>query len=195
MSVEAIRRREVVAQEVGDLARRAFEKARFDPYGLDPRWTGLRFYGGHGESDGLVTRLTIGHRDGLGDPPTREIRVETIVGESDLARRLSQSFWNETGVLSDDVRRAVFPRTGGNVDPFESWETIELPVDAATVQFRALSHNDFWVAGRVTDLAAIAVRSRGWPADQTGLVTINDLKPYLEGAVENARRPRHRDHT
>ena len=196
MTVEAIRRRELVAQETADRNRRVFERAQFAPYGLDDRWTGLRAIGGRAESNGYVSSLTLAHGDDVWDPSMPQVRVETsLIGSEDIARSLVHEFWHETGVLSDEVRRAVFAFDGGSVDPFEPWNAIEVPVDDVAVEFHMLVHDDYWVAGGFTAHVAISLRSRRWPVEQTGIVTITDVRPYLDGSVELARRWRPRNNT
>jgi hypothetical protein len=198
MSEDARRRREQTAREEAARNKRVFDRASFTPYGLDERWRGLRWFGGHSESDRGVDRLVLAPGDKLGDPTSPQFRVETYRIESaasipvhrwDAAHSLVQHFWSETGVLPDDVRSAVFPTEDrGDLDPFGPWESIDLLLDGTAVVFRVLAHDDFWVGVGDLEDAVVAVQSRRWPLNQTGLVMIDDFTPYVEGSVEVVMR-------
>jgi hypothetical protein len=145
--------------------------------------------------------LVLAHGDSPWDLTSRQIRVETYgIGSSDsgpryifdVARGLVEHFWHETGVLPDDVRRAVFPTDQSVQDPTGPWAAAELTVDEKVVAFRVLAHDDYWVGVGSCDDSVVAVRARGWSLDRTGVVTIDDLAPYLDGSVEIATRGRSR---
>jgi hypothetical protein len=54
-----------------------FDDAPFLPYGLDDRWTGLRWFGGSGRSDRVVTYRAHAFGDAPWDPASCAVRVET----------------------------------------------------------------------------------------------------------------------
>jgi len=58
MSEDARRERERTARQRSVHNQRVFDAASFAPYGLDARWSGLRWFGGHSESNGRVTVFT-----------------------------------------------------------------------------------------------------------------------------------------
>ncbi len=200
MSEDARRAREHRARGRATHDKRVFESASFAPYGLDARWSGLRWIGGHAESDGRVTLLELAHGDSPWDQTSPQVRVETFGGSSasdprylfDVARDLVQHFWHETGVLPDDVRRAVFATDRSGQDPTGPWAAADVTVDERMVPFRVLAHDDYWVGVGSFDDSVVAVRARGWSLDQTGVVTICDLGPYLDGSVEIVTRWRPR---
>jgi hypothetical protein len=199
MSDDAKRERERKARERATHDKRVFASASFAPYGLDARWSGLRWIGGHGESNGRVSRLELAHGDNPRDPAFPQIRVETHLLESagrdeawDAARDLVQHFWHETGVLPERVRRALFPVGPSDLDPFGPWDSFDLVIDGATVVFRVLAHDDFWVGFGSRDASVVAVRAKGWPLDQTGIVRVDDLGPYFDRSVEATMRWRSR---
>jgi hypothetical protein len=198
MSDEAIRQRERSARERAAHNKRVFDRASFSPYALDARWVGLRWFGGHAGSDGQTENLVLAHGDNPWEVASPQVRVEThAIGSAGgspnqtwrVARQLVQHFWLETGVLPDDVRRAVFTTADrSTADPTAPWEPTELTIDQTKVAFRVLAHDDFWVGvGSRSDLV-VGVQARGWQLEQTGIVTVDDLTPYLEGSVESAMR-------
>ena len=162
---------------VADEGRRALAAASFAPFGLDDRWTGGRWVGGSGTSNGRLVELILGHGDAPRDKTAAQVRVQTWPVDQqasrgalwDLARSHVQKFWFETGVLSDDVRRAVFPTDGSDIDPAEPWERVTLLVDGAHVEFRVLAYGNYWVAQASVD-----------GATDTGLVSLEDTSEYGE---------------
>jgi hypothetical protein len=92
-----------------------------------------------------------------------------------------EHFWQETGVLPDDVRHAAFVAEGPGVDGTAPWATVALLVDGETTPFRTLSHEHFWVAQAVRDGVVIGIQARNWNTGDTGLVTVRDTKAYADG--------------
>lgn len=131
-----------------------FTDATFVPYGLDERWSGLRWFGGSGSSGSAVTNLVLAFGDAPWDPNEPEVRIETrradlqslgdptveaqiVAGQ--MAREQVGHLWRETGVLRDDVRRAAFPIDGVRGDPTVGWDHATLSVDGETVSFSSWS--------------------------------------------------------
>jgi hypothetical protein len=186
---EAKRRRDAVRRTVDDEGRRALVAATFTPFGLDDRWTGGRWIGGSSTSNGRLSALVLGHGDAPRDMTATQIRVETRPIDDrtrqealwDSARSQVQHFWHETGVLPDDVRRAVFRTDGSDIDPTDPWESAALLVDGVLVEFRVLAHENYWVSQAPVDDAVVAIQARGWSLADTGLVSIEDTSEYREG--------------
>src|SRR5262245_22914482 len=55
----------------------AFTRAPFRPFALDERWSGLRFFGGHGGSSDGTTNLGLAFGEDVRDLSLPEVRVET----------------------------------------------------------------------------------------------------------------------
>jgi len=174
-----------------------FVEAGFAPIGLDEQWTGLRWFGGSGTSNGVVTHLELAHGDNPFDRSEPQVRVRATMAVDlpfplvrwTVARSLLQHFWRETGVLADDVRRAAFPRETREGDPTEPWDARALRLDGEPTEFRVLASDDCWVALAATDNMVVSVQARDWPMQRTGLAKIGDLGPYVDGTIEIGRRP------
>ena len=163
--------------------RRAAAAATFTPYGLDERWTGRRWAGGHGSSNGRVTHLSLAHGDpGMTGP---QLLVDTRIpqmGNLDLevvfaARQLGMRLAHEVGHLREDVRQAMF--LGDQVtDPLAPWASLTVDVDATPHPFHFLSEGERWVAlGRLPSVV-VTLGGRRWGPGDVGLVPIRDLTPY-----------------
>jgi hypothetical protein len=183
----------------------AFAEATLPLFGLNPTWSGLRWFGGSGSSNGVVTELTLAHGDAPWDLQQPQVRVETrSPGDSFgtdqsvrlamaaflLARSQVQRFWSATHTLPDPVRAAAFPIDGVQRDPTEPWTRRLIPIDAAPIEFRILEHEAYWVGQAVHDGVLLGIDARAWPIATTALVSVRDLTPYVEGAREiRNRRP------
>jgi hypothetical protein len=181
----------------------AFSGAPFRPYALDGRWSGLRWFGGHGGYDKRTDRLTLAFGDDPGDRTLPEVRVETRVGSVDgvdriaaakmdafmLARNQVDLLWRRTGVLRDDVRRSVFPGDGVRIDdPTSAWERAFVTVDGEVVEFAVLEEGAHWVAQAIIDGALVGIQSRYWAVEATGLVTETNFEVYERGTSEMRQR-------
>jgi hypothetical protein len=139
-------------------------------------------------SNGRLVELILGHGDAPRDTTAPQIRILTRPVDQqtsrgalwELARSQVQKFWCETGVLSDDVRRAAFPTEGSDPDPTEPWESATLRVDSANVEFRVLAHGNYWVAQAPVDDAVIGIEARSWSLSDLGLEAIEDTSEYGE---------------
>jgi hypothetical protein len=185
-------------------AAAAFAGAPFRPYALDKRWSGLRWFGGHGRSGDRTTSLTLAFGEDVRDLTLPEIRVETRVRSFDaindpivsakmdaflLARNQVDHLWRKTGVLRDDIRRTVFPRTGaGTDDPTRNWARTLLAVNDAEVAFAVLSEGPHWVAQAIIGGTVVGIQSRNWALETTGLATETEFDRYQDGAQELRRR-------
>jgi hypothetical protein len=162
--------------------RRAVAAATFTPYGLDERWTGPRWVGGHGSSNGRVTHLALVH----GDPGLTgsHLRVDTRIpqmGTVDVevvfvARQLVMGLAREVGHLREDVRRAMFSR--GEPDPLAPWTSLAVDVEGTSHPFHLLSDGDHWVALGKLPSIVVALRAHTWDPGGIGLVPVRDLSPY-----------------
>jgi hypothetical protein len=192
--------------EVRQRTRGAFADASFSPCGLDARWAGTRWFGGSGTSDGDVTRLELAHGEDPWDEASTQVRVEVRlprpVLENDatnveielagLTREQVSRFWMVTGTLDPEVRAAAFP-TGAEHGEFTApWADVEITIDGTALTFRRLGDNGYWLAQALYGRVLIGIESRAWPVASTGLVTIEDLTPYIEGSKLVAARGRRR---
>lgn len=190
---------------------RMFETRPFPVYGLDDRWTGLRFIGGSGSSNGETSHLGLAYGDPV-DPDAAHLRVDTRrpprIGGTNrhdphldrmfLAKNLAGHLWRETGVMRDDVRAAAFALDEGSpfsVDPVGPWDPMSFPVDGALITFKRLAQAEHWVALGELDGLFIAVTARNWLAEETALITVDDFAPYFEGsaALPGLMRRHHED--
>jgi hypothetical protein len=185
-------------------AAAAFAGALFRPYALDSRWLGLRWFGGHGRSGDQTTSLTLGFGEDVRDMTLPEIRVETRMRSFDaskdpvvaakmdaflLARSQVDHLWRQTGVLRDDIRRAVFPRDGARTDdPTRNWARALLTVDDDDVEFAVLGEGTHWVAQAIIDATVVGIQSRTWAVETTGLVAESEFDRYEQGRQELWRR-------
>jgi hypothetical protein len=181
-----------------------FAGARFRPYALDERWTGLRSFGGYGGSGDRTSSLTLSFGEDPRDRARPEMLIETRVPSMDgiddptlgtemdafmLARQQVDHLWRQTGALRDDVRRSVFPRDGARAgDPTSAWERTRLTVDGDEVEFAVLSEGEHWVAQAIVGATVVGVQSRNWALEATGLVAESEFDLYEQGARERRRR-------
>jgi hypothetical protein len=184
----------------------AFADASFSPCGLDARWKGTRWFGANGSSNGVVTSLELAHGEGPWDEAATEVRVgvglprsvskgdETNVEieRSLLARQQVSRFWMATGALDPEVRAAAFSTGGVHGESMAPWADADIPIDGTAVAFRRLGDDRYWLAQATHGRLVVAIESRAWPVESTGLVTIEDLAPYIEGSDLIAARGRRR---
>jgi hypothetical protein len=166
--------------------RASFDEATFPCFGLDERWTGRRWYGGQGGSNGRITHLSLAHGDDPYDPSAPQVRVESrapdeVALRHFLPRDLVGYVWRMTGVLEPEVRHAAFPVDGVVGDATAPWDAVALPVDGRDVEFRVLAAEQTWAALTKIDDVIVSIEAHGWPLERTGLVTITDLAPYDDG--------------
>ena len=166
-----------------DRPTRALADATFTPYGLDGRWTGPRWLGGHGRSNDEVTELSLAH--GSREMTGPQLRVRTRIPRFgtigvelvDAAHELVMTLAHEVDRLRDDVRQALFPR-GAATDPFGPWTPLAVEVDGASRPFHLLAEDDHWVAvGALTEVV-LSLEGRQWDPAGIGLVPVADLTPY-----------------
>ena len=119
-----------------------------------------------------------------------EAKVE--IERAALAREQVSSFWIATGTLDPEVRAAAFPIGAVQGDSMEPWADAEIAIDATSVAFRRLGDDRYWLAQAPHGRLVVGIESRGWPVESTGLVTIEDLAPYVEGSDLIAARGRRR---
>jgi hypothetical protein len=170
---------------------RELASASFFGHGLDSRWRGLRWLGGWGGSDGVVTHIQLAHGDIIGNPAATQIRIDTRPLSREESAELVwyqtaqhhvQELWRRTGKLSDDVRRVAFRLEPAIDDPTAPWAEVLLPVDEKPVAFRTLSEGDFWVAQARHGETVISIEAVAWPIESTGVITIRDLTEYESGS-------------
>jgi hypothetical protein len=183
-----------------------FDEANFAPYALDGRSARLRWFGGHGASNGIVTSLSLAFGDSPFDEQTPEVRVTTQLPERPgeversiaarmasfmLARQQVEHLWQHTGVLRDEIRRAVFPlHSARSDDPTRIWDHCVIAVDGENVEFAFLSEQRHWVAQAIVGPLLVGITSREWPIDAVGLRSETTFDAYAEGSAQ-VRRTRH----
>ena len=184
----------------------SFADASFSPYGLDARWEGARWLGGNASSDGVVTSLELAHGEEPWDDASAQVGVEVRVQRSTfgdgapnagiesalLAREQDSRFWIATGTLDPQVRAAAFPTGAGRGEFTAPWADLEIAIDGEPVAFRRLGDDGYWLAKAPYGRLLVGIEARGWPVESTGLVTIEDLAPYIEGSYLIAARGRRR---
>jgi len=174
-----------------------FHEASFSLFGLDDRWIGLRWRGGHGRSNGDLHQLTLGHGDAPWDGTQPRVDVQTRMPrpvhhdpETDLAierhtltREQVGRMWHDTGELPADIRAAAFDPDRLSADPMASWQEIDLLVDNRSLAFKAYSQDETWVAQGQHGEILIALHAHDYPLDATGLVTVDEgrLRAYEDG--------------
>jgi hypothetical protein len=206
--------REQAMDHLGSMDRerdRAFANAAFSVFGLDPRWTDLRSFGGWGKSNGITNHLSLS----FGDPSDEhapivqiETRAPRAIGRdrdpdpfvdryhaaSDLVRHLARM----TGALAPEVRAAAFPYQDPDAygkDPTAPWDDATIGVDDIPLPAKVLSGDETtWVALIQVDDLFVAIQSEAVPLDAVGLVEVTDFDVYAEGSAEiRARMTRRRN--
>jgi hypothetical protein len=150
-------------------------------YGLDARWTGLRWAGGWGGSDDEIDHIGLGYGDPF-DEAAPMVRVFTWrllpaterLTVANAAHGLAEYLWQEGAAPHDRVRSAFTSE-----DPTASWSEVALSVDGEAVAFRVLAEGSFWVALTRTAEYLITVEARGITPEDISLVTVDDVGPYL----------------
>ena len=184
----------------------AFAAASFSPCGLDARWKGTRWFGSNGSSNGVVTSLELAHGEGPWDEAAPQVRVEVRlprslskgdeanveIEQALLAREQVSRFWMATGALDPEVRAAAFSTGRVHGDPMAPWADAEIPIDGTAVAFRRLEGDRYWLAQASHGRLLVAIESWNWPVESTGLVTVEDLAPYIQGSEVIAARGRTR---
>jgi hypothetical protein len=182
--------------EVRQRMRGAFADSSFSPCGLDARWTGTRWFGGSGSSDGVVTSLELAHGEDPWDEASTQVRVEVRlprkvfedheanaeIEQAELTREQVSRFWMASGRLDPEVRAAAFPTGAAHGDVTAPWADAEIAIDGTRVAFRRLGDHGYWLAQASHGRLLVGIESRAWPVESTGLVTIEDLTPYIEGS-------------
>ena len=173
--------------------RRAVSRCRFAVYGLDDTWSGRRWIGGFGDSDGELRSVELAHGDPFDETaPLVRVRTELVsIAQrsrptqftSDQARffairhaadALAQHLWH-AGADHSPALQATFT----DDDPTEHWSPLPLIVDGMTVPFRSLVGWTSWIALGVTNGSVIGVQARNIEPDSVRPVVIDDLEPYL----------------
>lgn len=153
----------------------------FPIYGLDDRWTGVRWAAGWGGSGKDVQHIGLGYGDPFDDdapltrvftwrlsPPMEGLTV------ANAARQLAEYLWHEAAAPHELVRPSFTAD-----DPTASWSELVIPVDGLPLAFRSLAEGSFWVGLARTGGALITVEAHGINPDDIGLVTVEDVEPYL----------------
>jgi hypothetical protein len=170
----AQRHRDVQQQEV--LRRR-----QFAIYGLDARWRGSRWLGGWGTSNNEIDHIELAHGNPF-DETAALARVATwrlsppsgLLTVANAAHALAEYLWEE-GAPHELVRP-----TFTSEDPTASWSELVLSVDGHPTPFRSLAAGPFWVALAHIGTTLITAEARRIIPHDNGLVTINDVEPYLD---------------
>jgi hypothetical protein len=153
----------------------------FPIFRLDQRWDGLRWAGGWGTSGDETTHIGLAHGDPY-DPDEVLVRIDTwpLAGAmaamtvANAAQGLAEYLWDEGAATHDVVRP-----TWTSDDPTETWHPLELSVDRAAVAFRTLGSGVLWVALAQIGHTLVAIEARHIEPDDVGLVTIEDVDPYM----------------
>ena len=164
------------ARQAEVLRRRAFAV-----YGLDARWTGLRWMGGWGGSNDEVHHIDLAHGDPYdeGAPLARVVTWKLAPPMDDLvvanaAQGLAQHLWLDADAPHDLVRHAFAAE-----DPMETWSESALPIDGHRARFRLLAHGPHWIALTRTETRLITIEARHIDPADVALMTIDDIEPYL----------------
>jgi hypothetical protein len=186
---------------------RLFAGAPFPVYGLDARWTGLRSFGGWGNSNGVTTSLSLAFGD-VGDQEAAQLRVETqrpevvaldgtrnpMTDRSVVAHSLVMHLAH--GVeLPDDVRAIAFPARNPNAfvaDATAAWTDTLIAVEGVATPAKMLAVGDVWIAIVSVGDLTVGITARGWPVADVGLVVVTDFHAYADGSTEIRDRLRRR---
>jgi len=181
---------------------KAFREAPFALLALDESWTGDRWLGGFGTSNGRVSELHIGHSRET--PEGGVARLVVGVQASQNAPR---------GPAGEDVAATLAalnlaPRMVRATDAWQPgddeapWRRLApsspltIDVDGAPVELRSWREGERWVAVGRAEERMITLDASGIEPQLVSLRTVTDLEPYVEGA--RLRRERmwqaHHDH-
>jgi hypothetical protein len=138
--------------EVQARKRSAASRCDYAVYGLDATWSGRRWFGGWGESDGELSSVELAHGDAFDEvEPLLRVRTEPVMLSQrqrrdfrpeharllkvrHTAHALAQYLWH---VGAD--HSAALQATCTADDPTEHWSPLPLLVDGETVPFRSLA--------------------------------------------------------
>lgn len=95
-------------------------------------------------------------------------------------------------MLDPEARAAAFSTGAGQGEWMAPWADAEIAIDGTSVAFRRLGDDRYWPAQAPHGRLPVGIESQGWPVDSTGLVTIEDLAPYIDGSDLIAARGRRR---
>jgi hypothetical protein len=179
-----------------------YDAAPFRPYGLDERWTGTRWFSGHGETNGMLSHLDLAHGNWPIDRTAPEARIAThvpspVFGVDGLEQELHSQgrmmvswLWHETAAVPEAVRRATH---GYDHPPDDSvWDEQWITVGGMPVRFRILRAAHAAIALAVVGVFIVSIQARTWDFDAYGLEEIDDFWPYQRGSVEIHQRMRRR---
>ena len=157
--------------------QRILRERPFEVFGLDARWTGLRWMGGWGTRDDEVEHITLAHGDPF-DESAPLVRVSTWRPSpftfANAATDLAHYMWMDAGAPHELVRPAFTSE-----DPTTSWSEFALPVDDHPTPFRSLAHAEHWVAVSKADGRLIALEARRLAPTDLALTTVQDIEPYF----------------
>ncbi len=188
---------------------RAFAAVTFPVFGLDSSWTGLRSFGGWGQSNGVTSHLSLAFGD-LSDGDSPIVRIETraprpigsgrdtdpLVDQYMAASSLASHLERMTGALAPDVRAAAFPYQDPDAygkDPTAPWDDASIPVDGVPFPAKVLSADDAtWVALIQVDDLFVGIQSHAVPLAEVSLVEVTDFAIYADGSAEIRERMRRR---
>ena len=112
-----IARAEERFRDIDDRTLGSFKRAPFRPFALDDRWSGLRFFGGHGGSGDRTTSLGLAFGEDVRDPSLPEVRVETRVRDFDaiddpvVAAKMDAFMWRATRSTTSGGKLACYGTT------------------------------------------------------------------------------------
>jgi hypothetical protein len=158
-----------------------FASASFAPHGLDDQWTGKRWIGGHGESNGVPSSLTLAHGNDPRDRSAPQVRVETRTGAGARLyvspRLVLQKLWHHEGQIDPVLRDAAFRQN--DLAAFDrACDHADITVDRTPARFQVVSAGATWLANAVVDDQLLEIEARHWPIERTALVTVHDITPY-----------------
>jgi hypothetical protein len=169
---------------------RRFKHAPFPLFGLAPTWSGERWlaggsWGGMGRRE-TTESLSLGHGPWLADGAILRVQSEApglAQGRSEL-QWIGELLWRQG---ASDIDQAIDRfRTewdvGNGIEGERPVEAVaEILIDGTSVPFRVLRRGRSWVAGATRPDVWITIDGDGFDIDEVELVTVRDLRPYIEG--------------
>jgi hypothetical protein len=178
-----------------------FEHSPFPLFGLAPTWSGDRWFAG-GSWGGVGRRettesLSLGHGPWMTDRAVLRVQSEApgLAQPRNELQYIAHFRWREGAADVDEAidRYRTGRRVGNGIEverPVEA--SAEIRIDGTAMPFRVLRRGRSWVAGATRPDVWIMIDGDWFDIDEVELVTVRDLRPYIDGTRSRLLPPTRR---